>query len=217
MADNSNQVSTGHKAVGEAESIKLLQLRRSLRDKSEVINSLDNEIVGLTDDADELTADLLEDDEFSQKIHEALIKIEKHLMTPFTPANTETTGPVAAVPSPSTRTRLSLKTFRGELTEWFTFCDGYKALIHDNVRISDIDKFTYLRSLLKRSALESINGIALTAANYLDAIEILTKPFGNKQQIIAQHMVVWLSIEYSGNGIAALCTLYDLLSHTYNS
>ena len=169
MADNSKRVRMGHKAVvvrrlaeldgliadfltdrGEAESIKLEQLRRSLLDKLEVIKGLDNEIAGLTDDADELTADLLEADEFSQKIHEALIKIEKNLMTPFTPVSTEPTVPAAAVPSHSTRTRLpelSLKPFSGELTEWFTFWDGYKAAIHDNMSISDIDKFTYCKIL----------------------------------------------------------------------
>ena len=99
---------------GEAERIKLEQLRRSLLDKLEVING------GLTDDAEELTADLLEAEEFSHQIHEALIKFEKHLMTRFTPVSTEPTGPAAAIPSHSTRTRLpelSVKPFSGELTE----------------------------------------------------------------------------------------------------
>ena len=35
-----------------------------------------------------------------------------------------------------------------------------------------MDKFNYLRSLLKKTAYEAISGLTLASANYQDAIEI---------------------------------------------
>ncbi len=65
--------------------------------------------------------------------------------------------------------KLSIRPFRGELTAWTTFWDCYEAAIHKNTSVSAIDKFNYLRSLLESTALESISGLTLTAANYDEA------------------------------------------------
>lgn len=51
----------------------------------------------------------------------------------------------------------------------------------------------------------------LTAANYREAIEILSKRFGNKQRIVDKHMDVLLSLEAvtSDTNLKALRRLYD--------
>ena len=67
--------------------------------------------------------------------------------------------------------------------------------IHDNASLLDIDKFNYLRLLLQGSALDALSGLTLTAANYKEAVTVLERRFGNKQQIVAQHMDILLNVD----------------------
>ena len=55
--------------------------------------------------------------------------------------------------------------------------------------------------------------MSLTAANYGEAIDILTKRFGDKSQITAKHMEALMSIEAvtSNNNLPALRRLYNTL------
>ena len=48
---------------------------------------------------------------------------------------------------------------------------------------------------MEHSAKDAISGLSLKAANYDDAIAILEKKFGNKQQIISKNMVILLNVE----------------------
>ena len=64
-----------------------------------------------------------------------------------------------------------------------------------NLSLSDIEKFNYHRFLLQGPEIDVITGLTLTAANYREAIEVLEKPFEDKQQIIDKHMEVLLSVE----------------------
>ena len=61
------------------------------------------------------------------------------------------------------------------MTQWTSFWNSSKSAILENPTLSDIDKFNYLRSLLERSARESIAGLTLTAPNYKEAVFILEK------------------------------------------
>ena len=78
---------------------------------------------------------------------------------------------------------------------WTTFWDSYQSAIHSNAGISDIDKFNYLRSLLDNTALDAIAGLTISTYNYQQAVEILTKRFGNKQVIISKHMDALMNLE----------------------
>ena len=222
----SKRVRAGHKAVvtkrlsevdnlieairaggSEAEYVTLEQAKRGLQEKLATIRKLDDEIAEQTEDKEALTQGLIEADEFSQRTYKALIKIERcFASTSASPEPIQSVGGHARTRLPE----LNLKGFNGELTEWFTFWDAYKSAIHESTSLSDVDKFTYLRTLLTGSALEAINGITLTAANYKEAIDILNKRFGNKQQIIARHVEALLSIDTNaGTGVPALRSLYD--------
>ena len=113
---------------------------------------------------------------------------------PPTPVPTREITPARA-PEPSVRLpKLSVKPFNGDITQWTTFWDS-KSAIHENPTLSDIDKFNYLRSLLERSARESIAGLTLTAPNYKEAVSILERRFRNTQQIISRHMDLLLNLE----------------------
>ena len=91
--------------------------------------------------------------------------------------------------------KLVLKKFGGDPTDWTTFWDSFESAVHMNPDLTGMDKFNYLHSLLERTAAEAISGLKVTAANYEEAISILKKRFGNKQQIINKHMDALLSLE----------------------
>ena len=65
--------------------------------------------------------------------------------------------------------------------------------------------------MLERSAPEAIAGLTLTSANYHEAVAILKKRFGSRQQIISRHMELLLNLEAvtSQHNIKGLRRLYD--------
>ena len=77
------------------------------------------------------------------------------------------------------------------------------------------DKFNYLRSLLKGTAREAISGLMLTEANYEEAIGILKKRFGNRQQIISRHMDILMNGDHSN--VKGLRQLYDVVESNVRS
>lgn len=84
--------------------------------------------------------------------------------------------------------KLEVKKFNGKLCEWQEFWDSFESAIHQNDGLSNVDKFSYLRSLLLEPARSAIGGFALTSANYESAIELLKKRYGKK--IIIQRALV---------------------------
>ena len=118
-----------------------------------------------------------------------------------------TTPPSAKVKLP----KLVLKKFNGDLTAWSTFWELFQNSVHFNSALSNIEKFSYLLSLLESSALEAVSGLSLTTANYVEAISILKKRFGNKHLIVSKHMEVLMSVENVGSdhNLKGLRRLFD--------
>ena len=116
------------------------------------------------------------------------------------------TSPIARVKLP----KLAIRPFNGNITAWTTL-DSFESAIDNSTGLSEIDKFNYLRSLVEKSATEAISGLTLTADNYKEAVLVLKKRFGNKQQIITKHMDILLSLEpvTSQHNLRGLHHLYD--------
>ena len=90
------------------------------------------------------------------------------------------------------------------------FWDAFESSLHGNPKLSDIDRFNYLHSLLEGSAADSIVGLSFTSVKYGEAIAVL-KRFGNKQQIVSTRMDQLLALE-------AVTSLHDQkgLHHLYD-
>ena len=95
--------------------------------------------------------------------------------------------------------------------KWAAFWDSFNSAIHTNDRLSEIDKFNYLRSLLQGTAYDAIAGLALSSVNYQEAVTILQKRFGNRQLIISKHMESLLNVTAvtSDQHLRDLRCLYD--------
>ena len=107
--------------------------------------------------------------------------------------------------------KLVPKKINGDMTKWSTFWDLFESSIHYHPDLSDIDKFNYLHTLLEGPASDAISGLQLTSPNYNEAISILKKRFGNRQQIITKHMDLLMNIDpvTSPHNLKALRHLYD--------
>ena len=91
--------------------------------------------------------------------------------------------------------KLSLKKFNGDLTRWTTFWDTFESAVHQNPALTNIDKFSYLNSLLESTASEAVAGLTLTSANYDEAVATLKRRFGNKQSIVNRYMELLLHLD----------------------
>ena len=168
------------------------QQEATLRDKCAVLKEYDDAILELLKD-EEIEAEIEQAGSYSEKIQLALCEIKTALeqvvptsMTGAGGLEAGTSHPPAA-PAVSTAAgvttpsllKITLRKFSGDHLQWFTFWDSFKSAVHDSSELTDIYKFNYLHSLLEHSAAEAVAGLALTAANYTEAINILQKWFGD--------------------------------------
>ena len=79
--------------------------------------------------------------------------------------------------------KLTLPVFEGDPLNWNNFWDNFCASVECQ-QISNVEKFNYLLGCLKGKAKESIEGLAISNANYPEAKQILLKRFGQKELII---------------------------------
>ena len=93
------------------------------------------------------------------------------------------------------------------------FWDFFESAVHQNPKLSEVDKFNYLTSMLVHSPTGAIAGLSFTASysNYNEGFAILKKIFGNKQVIIHKHMEILLNQEpvTSNHNVRGIRNLYD--------
>ncbi|KMQ84915.1 hypothetical protein RF55_16893 [Lasius niger] len=83
---------------------------------------------------------------------------------------------------------LKLPNFAGEYDQWMLFKDAFLSLIHENRKLSPVQKFQYLRSTLKDEALQVIGGLNTSSENYEVAWDLLKSHYENKKLIINSHV-----------------------------
>jgi len=79
--------------------------------------------------------------------------------------------------------KLTLPSFDGDILKWQTFWDCFESTIHLNNHLTDVSKFAYLQSQLEGAAAHTIEGFALTNANYSRAISLLQNRFGSPHRM----------------------------------
>ena len=100
--------------------------------------------------------------------------------------------------------KLSLPIFTGNILEWQTFWDSFESSVHHNDSLSDIQRFSYLRSLLQGDAARVIEGFPLTHTNYIQAVELLKERFGQEHQIVYAYMLGLLELPRPTSTIVSL-------------
>ena len=65
------------------------------------------------------------------------------------------------------------------------FWDQFEAAVHDNDDLPNVQKFTYLRSVLTGNAWQTTEGFEVTGSNYQPAVECLKHRYGRKRVVIS--------------------------------
>ena len=84
--------------------------------------------------------------------------------------------------------KIEIEKFHGDPKKYRAFRDSFDLVAKNNKDLSDIEKFTYLRSYLAGDALRLQAGLALTTDNYEVTLEPLERRYGSKQVVISSHM-----------------------------
>ncbi|XP_026746148.1 uncharacterized protein LOC113507492 [Trichoplusia ni] len=80
--------------------------------------------------------------------------------------------------------RMVLPTYSGSYQDWQPFEDTFKALIHTNKSLSNVQKLHYLKSCLEGEAKNTIKHIQVTEHNYEEAWSVLRNRYSNKRLIV---------------------------------
>ena len=110
--------------------------------------------------------------------------------------------------------KTTLKTFSGDPLDWKSFKETFEAAEHNNESITNIEKITYLKTYLDKSALQAIEGFSPTNENYTEAWNLLNDRYGNEQYIIACHMKKLVKFKpVIHPGVKDLSILYDAVEN----
>ena len=80
--------------------------------------------------------------------------------------------------------KMEIPKFKGDIRKWRNFKDMFTKLVHEKTEISDIEKFTYLRTYLENEPLNLIAHFDVSAATYAIAWESLISRYNNTRALI---------------------------------
>ena len=105
--------------------------------------------------------------------------------------------------------KIELVSFSGDKTKWIEFWDSFQCAIHNNIKLSNVEKFNYLKSKMVGEARSAIAGLALSSENYPVAVDILKRRFGNPQEIVDLHYNQLINMQSATNKVCSLRYLSD--------
>ncbi len=122
------------------------------------------------------------------------------------PASTHTeTTSTAKLP------KLTLPTFSGDILEFFSFSELFKANVHTLPTLDDVQRFSYLKSCLRGEAATLVANLELTAGNYAAATKALEERYGDKDKIRQAHYRQLLNLDTKKETLLDLKSFYDQL------
>lgn len=113
--------------------------------------------------------------------------------------------------------KLDMISFSGDKLRWTEFWDAFENAVHNNKKLSNIEKFNYLKGKLSGEAHRAILGLALSKENYEVAIGILKERFGNSQEVIDLHYNQMINLFPATNTTASLRGLLDKMERHLRS
>ena len=140
--------------VGYRESVTIL---------SDDVKKFDDDIFDLLTEEEDLKTDGLDAQQYGLKSRTTCAKIDAYLRKSKTSSsgsgiatvtNNKPAGPVKS--SGLKLPKLDATIFSGDATHWKSFIEFFDAAVHLNEQLSDVEKYTYLKSFLSGVAAEAI-------------------------------------------------------------
>ncbi|XP_070550547.1 uncharacterized protein [Ptychodera flava] len=202
----------GHDEITEEGANTLISTIENISKKQAHLNKLDADIMAAMDVA-ELENEIGETDDYDARITDRLVSFRR-----FSEKLGKRLEPIAvATPTlPSTKKnvnlpKLTLEKFEGDILKWQSFYDGFKAAVHDDANLSNIQRFQYLKAHLTGEAAKSIDGLSLSNSNYTQAMELLTNRYGQPHKVISAYMRALWDLERPTMNVQSLRSFYDKL------
>ena len=181
---------------------ELLSIRECLVRKATVISKLGEELLDNIEDENEIAEEIDVTEEFQNFVRKKGIEIERLFDRVKAEENrSRMTALKQSIPITREREKvgvilvilvkipkLQIGRFSGDPKQYRAFRDAFDLVANRNNDLTDVEKFTYLRSYLTGDALRLQVGLALIISNYRVALELLERRFGTKQVIINSHM-----------------------------
>ena len=192
-------------STGDINSEQVTQLRAylsMLKNRLPKLEEYDSRIATQITDDEELDKEVEEANNYQIYTYVSIEEIEEALRPKVDVV------PKSEIPVPTTdetiteRSRAQVKLpkvnidpFDGEATNYPAFIDSFKRIIHENSSLADIEKFYYLRGLLKGKAKNTVEGLNLSEENYKEAIDLLEKRYGDKKLLQASFVDTLLKLK----------------------
>jgi Protein of unknown function (DUF1759) len=109
---------------------------------------------------------------------------------------------------------IHLPNFDGQLVNYQSFKETFKALVHKDVRLGAVQKLFYLKGCLKNISLfAEISSLELTEDNYDLAWELLVNRYENRKTLVNQHIKAIFNLsKVDRNSASSLRQLIDNVS-----
>ena len=165
---------------------ELFPLKEVIEEKYEQIKTHDKEILELMTDDDKFEEEEDLKTEFVifykkllHSINSCIEKRDKKITSSVSSANS---NPSQTAPKQNHvhLPEIYIQPFDGDPHNFLEFWDSFRYSIHENESISNVQKMSYLRSLLKGDAASCISGFNITDDNYKTAVKLLKERYDNK-------------------------------------
>lgn len=114
--------------------------------------------------------------------------------------------------------KINLPSFSGNLHEWLSFKDIFKASIHQNKNLSDAMKLQYLKSSLKGDAFRIVQSISIVDSNYELAWSLLEERYSNSREQVYAHLKRFMNMPViQSESSSAILNLIDIASECMRS
>ncbi|CAC5425230.1 unnamed protein product [Mytilus coruscus] len=113
--------------------------------------------------------------------------------------------------------KLEIMGYNGDKQKFKEFWDQFEVTVHKNTKLSNVEKFSYLKSKLHGTAQSAISGLQLSNENYDVAIDILKDRFGDIQNAVNAHYVELINLSCASNRTSELRFLFDKIERNLRS
>jgi len=83
---------------------------------------------------------------------------------------------------------VNIPTFSGNYHNWSPFRDLFLRIIHNNKKLSNVEKMEYLKTSLSGEASKILQNLKVSDSNYETAWELLNKRYNNKRMLFISHL-----------------------------
>ena len=112
---------------------------------------------------------------------------------------------------------LEIPTFDCDRLQWREFWDFFHVTVDQNVHLSDVEKFCYLKDRLIGEAKHAISGISVSQENYSVVKTLLKERFEDTQLVIHHHYTDLINLTPATNSSKGLRFVYDKIESNLRS